>query len=158
MVYVETSMKSWTDGYASWVAARPAVVLALEKGSGTQIMLHMPFLDYFAADGKSIYSSSSTSANIDFLRKLPQSAQKRSGSGGGELEPTLGEYLEMFPKLRPYKTPILARKHPVLLAICKYDTPACMQQNHAFMEFKGRAASLGIQVVEVKLFKNFPEE
>jgi hypothetical protein len=158
VVYIETPIKSWTDGYASWVAAHPAVVLALEKSSEGHMMLRTPFLDYFASDGNSLYSNSSASDNIDFLRRLPRSGQKSSGSEGGELEPTVGEYLEMFPKLSPYKARILARKRPVLLAICKDDTPTCVQQNQALGEFKSRAASLGVQVVEVKLLKPPPEE
>jgi hypothetical protein len=155
-VYVETSIKSWTDGYASWVASRPDVVQANEKATGVQIMLRTPFLDYFASDGKSLYSNSSASANIDFLHKLQQLGQKKPDSEGDELQPTVGEYLAMFPKLEPYKAQILARKSPVLLAICKDDTPSCADQNQALKEFKGRAAALGIQVVEVKLLKNPP--
>ena len=158
-VYVETSIKSYTEAYANWVTAHPEVVLALEKSTGgAQVMLHTPFLDYFASDGKSLYSNTSAPANIDFLRKLPQLGQKKSGSEDGELEPTVGDYLDMFPKLSPYKARILARKRPVLLAICKDDTPTCVGQNQALKEFKGRAASLGIQVVEVKLSKNPPGE
>jgi hypothetical protein len=158
VVYVETSVKSWTDGYASWIAARPDVVLALEKGSGGRINLKTPFLDYFASDGKSLYSNSSAAANIDFLRKLPQSGQKKSGSESDELQPTVGDFLGMFSKLNPYKAQILAHKSPVLLAVCKNDTPSCVDQNQALKEFKGRAATLGVQVVEVKLFTNPPGE
>jgi hypothetical protein len=154
-IYVETSIKSWTDGYVKWVASRHDVVLALQKSSGgVQITLHTPFLDYFASDGKSLYSNSSASANIDFLRKLPQSERNRPGNEDVELEPTVGDYLDMFPKLSPYKAQILARKRPVLLAICKDDTPTCVDQNQALKQLKGRAASLGIQVIEVKLSKN----
>lgn len=155
-VYVETPIKSWTDGYASWIAARPDVVLALEKSSGGKMKLQTPFLDYFASDGTSLYSNSSASANVDFVHKLPQSGQKKPDSEGDELQPTVGDYLGMFSKLSPYKAQILARKSPVLLAICKDDTPSCADQNQALKEFKGRAAALGIQVVEVKLLKSAP--
>ena len=155
VVFVETPVKSWTDGYANWVTSHPAVVLALDKGSGVQIKLQTPFLDYFASDGNSVYSDTSAPANIDFLHKLPQSGQKKgAGEGKSELVPTLGDYLDMFPKLKPYRVGILAQKRPVLLAICKDDAPACVLQNQALSDFKHRAASLGIQVVEVKLLKN----
>lgn len=156
VIYVETSVKAYTDAYASWVTARHDVVLALEKDSGGKLQLRTPFLDYFASDGKSVYSNSSASANADFLHKLPQSGEKKPGSEGDELQPTVGEYLSMFPKLNPYKAQILARKSPVLLAICKDDTPSCADQNQALKEFKGRASALGIQVVEVKLLKSPP--
>ena len=158
VIYVETSIRSYTQGYANWVSGRPDVAMALEKDSAISVQLRTPFLDYFASDGKSLYSNSSASANIDFLHKLPQSGQKRPGSEGDELQPTVGEYLGMFSKLSPYKAQILARKSPVLLAICKDDTPSCADQNQALKEFKGRAAALGVEIIEVKLLKNSPEE
>lgn len=156
-VYVETSVKSWTVGYANWISGRPDVVQAQQKDSGVQIMLRMPFLDYFASDGKSIYSNTSATANIEFLHKLPQSGQKKPPEGA-DLQPTVSDYLGMFPKLSLYKTQILARRWPVLLAICKDDTPNCADQNQALREFKSRATSLGIQVVEVKLLKTPPDQ
>lgn len=153
VIYVETSILSYTQAYSNWVSTRHDVILALEKDSGGKLQLRTPLLDYFASDGKSVYSSSSASANVDFLHKLPQSGQTKPAD---ELQPTVGEYLAMFPKLEPYKAEILARKSPVLLAICKDDTPTCADQNQALKEFKGRATALGIQVVEVKLLKNPP--
>jgi hypothetical protein len=157
-IYIETPIKTWVEGYSHWVTARPDVVLATKEGTGSLIQLHTPFLDYFASDGKSLYTNTSADANIDFLHNLPQSAQKKAGGESSDLEPTVGDYLDMFPKLNPYKARILARKRPVLFAICKDDTPACADQNQALKEFKGRAASLGIQVIEVKLLKNPPGE
>ena len=114
VIYVETSIRSYTQGYANWVSGRPDVAVALEKDSAISVQLRTPFLDYFASDGKSLYSNSSASANIDFLHKLPQSGQKRPGSEGDELQPTVGEYLGMFSKLSPYKAQILADRKSVV--------------------------------------------
>jgi hypothetical protein len=116
VLYVETSIRSYTEAYGEWIAGRPDVAQALEKDSGIRVQLHTPFLDYFGSDGRSVYSDSTASANIDFLRKLPQSGQKKPGGEGDDLQPTVGDYLGMFAKLEPYKARILARKSPVLLA------------------------------------------
>lgn len=153
-VYVETSIRSWTDGYANWISWRPDVVMALEKDSGGKMQLHTPYLIYFSPDGKPLYTGSSAPVNIDFMRKYPQSGKQTPS--GDNLQPTLSEYLGMFPKLEPYKARILARKSPVLLAICKDDTPTCSDQNQALDQFKVRAVSRGVQVVEIKLVKNAP--
>lgn len=153
VIFVEATPKAWTDGYAGWMNAHPAIVAALDKGSGLQIKLSTPFLDYFGVDGKSVYSNTSAAANIDFLHKLPQFGEKKALHGEGDLEPTAGDYLEMFPKLDAYKASIVARKRPVLLTICTYEKPECVQQNQALSAVKSRATALGIQVVEVKLEK-----
>ena len=150
-VYVETQITSWTSGFGKWVAARPAVVQAHEASGSGPYMLRTPFLDYFAANGDSLYSGSTLSTNVDFVRDLPKSAEAKPGNSNKAPEPTLADYLDMLPELQPYKAAILARKRPVALAICSYQKPECVQQNQALQEFKRRAPSLKIQVIEVKL-------
>lgn len=156
-IYIETQIRSWTTGYRNWLDAHPAVILAHEANGSGPYMLRTPFLDYFAPGGKSIYSNSSPTANIEFLRALPKSAEIKPDSPATALQPTLAEYLNMLPELKPYKSAILARNHPVVIAICLYSKPECVQQNQALQEFKRRAPSMNIQVIEVKLLNTSSE-
>ena len=155
VIHIETAIKPWTDGYAKWVVARPQVVLARESSSGVQINLRMPYLDYFGSDGSPHFLGMSAPSNIQFLNKLPLSAQE-TGNKSIPLEPTLAEYLDIIPNLTPYKARVLAQKLPVVLAICKYESESCKLQNEALHNFSARAASLKIQVIEVKLLQNPP--
>lgn len=152
-VYVETQISSWTNGYGKWVAAHPVVIQAHEASGSGVYKLRTPFLDYFAAKGESLYSNTTLSANIAFLRGLPKSAVTGAGNSDRALEPTLVDYLDMLPELQRYRSAILAEKRPVVLAICTYEKPECIQQNQALREFKRRAPSLRVQVIEVRLLK-----
>lgn len=177
-VYVEVQLQEWLDGYLKWVVAHPAVIVAAEKkgntpgprldGAGAEesptaprldgtasgsanLQLHTPFLDYFSPDGKSLYAGTLLSANVDFLNKLHRAANPSPPDN--EIQPTLSEYLDMFPELARYKRGILGLDRPVLLAICEPATPSCKRQNEALGEFKNRQAALGVQLVEVTLLR-----
>lgn len=180
-ISVDVKLQQWLDGYLKWVVAHPAVYLAAEQSSSnagaisgasgganvqatasspgnatakhtSNLQLHTPFVDYFAADGRSLFMDTTISENIEFLRGLPKSVSQ--DAKGDELQPTLSDYLDMFPELAPLKSRILALKRPVLLAICEPATPSCVRQNQALGTFKGRAAALKIEVVDLKLLRD----
>lgn len=165
VVFIQTPVSTWTRGYAHWVTVHPELFFSesqtggngagKESNSGSsQFTLRTPFLDYFGVDGRSLYANTDSSANLQFLHSLPQVPS--SDPAKGKTQPSLAEYLEMFPELAPYKAGILGGKRPVLLAICKYDRPNCVQQNEALRDVKSRAAGMKIQLVEIKLLNNPP--
>lgn len=115
------------------------------------ILLHMPMLQLFTPNGRPLYRGNQAETNAAFIRSLPQGMSAQPLSNADRADPTLAEFLDMVPELRPYKPSILGGKRYTLLAISYSDRPFCKPQNDAVAELVSRARSLHLRIVQVML-------
>lgn len=114
-------------------------------------MLRMPYLELYSPSGISLYRGTNAEQNAAFLRELPHGMPTKSTTDSEELRPTFQEYMNMNPKLKPYFPRILAKKEATIFAVTFPDKPFCKAQNEAMQQFKSRANSINVRVIEVRL-------
>jgi hypothetical protein len=145
VVRVDTSERAFLEAYLHWAKQHPAVV---EEGTN---VIHLPMFYLYSASGVALYYGSDKEANAAFLRGLPADMASGEAKPKPSVLPSLEDSIDFISELGPHKTKLLAAKIPTVFAISHTNSKCCAMQDDALNELKARAASIGIDVVEVRL-------
>jgi|SRR5581483_1239304 len=143
---VNAPIKNLLEGYHTWTHRR------LGSASPDMIKTYMPFIDVYSPSGVSIYHGIGSAKNAAFIHALPGNIP-HGKAAQTDARPTLQEAIDMFPELATYKIKPDSGNIYTIFAVTFPDNEQCKAQNEAMDQFKARAQSAGLRVIEVKILK-----
>ena len=145
LISVEAPRKELVNGYLYWIHAH-------QKGD-FDVKLPASHIDLYDSSGRSIHYEDRPERASAFLHLLMDRSTSPADTSPS-MRPSLADAMGMFSELKPYDGHGKAKSRYTAFVLTDRDrAEECRQQNEAVAEFKKRAVTLNIRVIEVRVHR-----